>query len=137
MEINYLAVLVAAVLNMIVGYVWYGPLFGSRWTRLMGWTKADMEAGKDQMGKTYGLTYVGAALMAYVLAVVLNNSNATDYVSGAMVGFWVWLGFVLPVLLNEVLFGRKSWDLYYLNIGYYLVTLLLMGAVLAGWGFSY
>ena len=134
MEVNYLAVLVAAVVNMIVGFLWYGPLFGKRWTKLMGWTAADMEAGKKTMGKTYGLTYIGAAFMAYVLSVVLNNSSATDFMSGAMVGFWIWLGFVVPVQMSEVLYGKKSWDLYYLNIGYYLVALVLMGGVLASWG---
>ena len=132
MEINWLAVLVAAISNMVLGFLWYGPFFGKQWIKLEGWTKADMEkAQKEGMSKTYALTFVGAIVMAYVLNVVLNNSSAVDYMSGAMVGFWVWLGFTVPVLMNEVLFGRKLWQVFYINVGYYLVSLMVMGAILA------
>ena len=34
--VNYLAIIVSAVLMMVIGYVWYGPLFGKRWATLMG-----------------------------------------------------------------------------------------------------
>lgn len=50
-----------------------------------------------------------------------------------MAGFWNWLGFVAPVTLGAVLWEGKHWKLWFLNNGYYLVTLLLMGAVLALW----
>ena len=132
--VDYLAVLIAAVASMIIGYVWYGPLFGKQWMKLSGVTQGDIEAGKKDMPKTYGLMYISAAVMAYVLSAFIYYAGATDMVAGAMVGFWAWLGFVATVLLGGVLFEKKSLDLYYLNSGYNLVTLVVMGAIIAAMG---
>jgi len=45
-EINYLAVLVAAIASMALGFLWYGPLFGNQWKKLMGFTDKSMKAMK-------------------------------------------------------------------------------------------
>src|SRR5688572_1633570 len=53
---NYLAILVAAVAGMAVGFFWYGPLFGKIWVKLSGFTKEDMEKAQAKgMTKTYVL----------------------------------------------------------------------------------
>ena len=50
---------------------------------------------------------------------------------GIKVGIMAWLGFVAPTMLGSVLWENKSWNLYAINAGYYLVSFALMGAVLA------
>lgn len=137
-EVNYLAVLIAAVASMAVGFVWYGPvLFGKAWMKLMGHTKEAMEKAKKEMGKTYTISFVGALVMAYVLTHVVAQGQAfygTDPVmTGLMAGFWSWLGFVAPVQMTEVLFGSKKWNLYFINTGYQLVSLLVMGVIISLW----
>ncbi|HEV7121697.1 MAG TPA: DUF1761 domain-containing protein [Candidatus Paceibacterota bacterium] len=138
--INLIAVIVAAVLTMVLGYIWYGPLFGKMWMRLMGVTQETMKAGNKggAMAKMYILMFIGALLMAYMLAHVLvyatayaNAPGGLD--SGVMAGFWVWLGFAAPITLNYALTSNKSWKLWLINAGYYLVSLLMMGIVLAMW----
>ena len=47
-QVNYLAVLVSAIAMIVLGFIWYGPLFGKIWTKEMGWTKADMEEAKKK-----------------------------------------------------------------------------------------
>ena len=131
--INFWAVLVAAVGSMVVGSVWYGPLFGKQWMKLSGLTEKDLEAGKKDMPKTYGLMYVSSLVMACVLGVFLSNLGITDMAGGAMVGFWAWLGFVATVMFGTVLFEKKSMNLYFLNAAYQLVTLVVMGAILGAW----
>lgn len=139
--INYLAVVVAAIANMILGFLWYGPLFGKTWTQLMGWTPEQMEAGKQamksQMWKTYSIQFVGSLVMAYVLAHSLTFASAYLGVygisAGLMAGFWSWLGFVAPVTLGSVLWEGKSWKLWFLMNGYYVVALMVMGSILAVW----
>jgi hypothetical protein len=134
--INYLAVLVAAVASHVLGALWYGPLFGKKWVALMGWPAEKVEEMKKQsMMQSYILMFVGLLVMGYVLAhslVFASDYTATTGVAaGLMAGFWSWLGFVAPVQMGSVLWDGKSWSLYFLNTSYYLVSLLLMGVILA------
>ena len=127
------------VVMMVLGYVWYGPLFGKKWSHLMGWSDdavREMQS-KGNMGKSYGIMAVGALVMAFVLAHSLIFASAYLHESGIsaglQTGFWNWLGFVVPLTLGPVLWEGKSWKLWMLNAGYYLVGLLLMGVLLALW----
>src|SRR3989344_7706455 len=115
--INYLAVLVAAIAAMVLGYLWYGPLFGKEWAKLMGWTPEEMAkkmsdpAGKNKMMMGYGAQFVGALVMAFVLSHSLVFASAYLNVSGAMgglqAGVWSWLGFVAPTTIGMVLWEGK------------------------------
>ncbi len=134
-SINYMAVIVAAIVNMVLGFLWYGPLFGKPWMKMMGYSKEDMEKAKKSgmMPKLYAITAVGALVMAYVLAHFVQLGSSATAMDGAMVGFWVWLGFIATTTLSSVLWERKPWSLYALNNGYYLVLLLINGALLTVW----
>ncbi len=131
--INYLAVLAAAVVNMVLGYAWYGPLFGKMWMKLTGRTKESMEKDKKDMPKVMISMFVGALVMAYVLAHFVIIGQAGDAMSGAMVGFWAWLGFVATTMLQDVLYEKKNSQLAAINLGYNLVVLVINGAILAVW----
>jgi len=138
--VNYVAVLAAAVLSMVIGFLWYGALFGNTWTKLMGWSKSDMEKGKaDKAGmmKSYALQAVGSFFMAFVLSHALVFAKAylheEGISAGLQTGFWNWLGFIVPVSLTSVLWEGKSWKLWLLNNGYNLVTLCAMGVLLSLW----
>ena len=135
--INMLLVFLAAVSSMVIGWLWYGPVFGKPWMKMMGFTQASMdEAKKKGMGKAYGLMFVGSLVMAYTLAHSLvfasTYMHVMGYPAGLMSGFWSWFGFVAPVTMGGVLWEGKSWKLWALNNGYYLVTLLAMGCILSG-----
>lgn len=136
--VNYLAVIVAALISMAVGFLWYGPLFGKIWMKENGWNPEKLKGMKPpNMTKQYSIQFVGALFMSYVLASALLFASSylgTSGISaGLMVGFWNWLGFIAPVTLVTVLYERKSWKLWFLNNSYYLVSLILMGILLALW----
>ncbi len=136
--VNYVAILVAAMLSMALGYAWYGPLFGKPWMKLVGMSKESMKGIKpNEMTKLYGIQFVGSLLMAFVLSHALVFASAylgTNGVSaGIQTGFWNWLGFVAPVTVGSVLWEGKSWKLWCLNNSYYLVSLLAMGVLLSLW----
>lgn len=139
--VNYLAIIVSAVAAMVLGFLWFGPLFGKEWIRLMGIPDekvAEMKAkGMKSMASTYAFQAAGALLMAFVLAHALIFAStylkAEGISAGLQAGFWNWLGFVAPVTLGSVLWEGKPWKLWVLNAGYYLVTLLVMGVILALW----
>lgn len=132
-NVNFVAVLAAAIASMVIGFLWYGPLFGKQWISLMGWgkmTKAQMDKMKKSAGKGYAVMFITALVMAYVLAHIVSYAGATTALEGAQAGFWVWLGFVATIALGSVLWEGKPIKLYYLNAAYHLVNLAVMGAIL-------
>jgi hypothetical protein len=135
--INYWAVLVATVVNMVVGFLWYGPLFGKMWMRMMGYTKENMQGGQAMMVRSTVLGIVLAFLMNYVLAHVIVFGDAytgLSGVSGGLMGaFWLWLGFVVPLTANSYLWEMKPLKLWVLHAANYLVTLLIAGAIIGAW----
>lgn len=134
MNVNFVAVLVGALVNMVLGFLWYGPLFGKSWQKLSGLTDTKLnEMKKKGMTNVYLFSMLGALLMAFVLAMTLNLTGSVGVVEGVKLGFWIWLGFVAPTMLNSVLYEDKSWNLYWINAGYYLVALVIMGGVLSSW----
>lgn len=134
-EVNYIAVLVAAIASMAVGYLWYGPIFGKMWMSLSGISKEQIDEAKAKggMGKNYAIAYVFASLMAYVLAHFVNVWQVVDVVSAFQLTFWVWLGFIVTVMANSVLWERKPVKLYFLNIAHYLVAIFVMALILTLW----
>lgn len=141
MHINYLAVLVSVVALFFLGFLWYGPLFGKAWARLMGFPP-DFKPAGAQIAKSMGLTILGSFLTAYVLAhsvLVWRPStwkvgaDEASWSYGFFGGLFTWLGFYVPVLLSGVAWENKSWKLFAINAAYYFVGLQVVGAILAHW----
>jgi len=123
MEINYLRVFLAAFSSMILGSLWYGPIFGKPWMKMMGMSKEGMKGFKpSDMAKLYGIQFIGSIVMAFVLSQLPNVSL-----------FLIWAGFVAPVTLTSVLWEGKPWKLWLLNNGYFLVLLYQMSYILSLW----
>jgi len=130
--VNWVAIVVAAIAQFIIGWIWYGPLFGKTWMSMMGMSQQSM--GREGMGKTMVLTFIGSLVTAAVLSMLVGWMGAKTLGAGIAAGFWAWLGFVATVTLGGVLFAKMSWNLYILNNAYQLVSLAVMGAILAKWG---
>ncbi len=132
-DINYAAVIVAAFAQMVLGFLWYGPLFGKQWASLVNVDFGSMKPKPAAMAAMV----ISALVMSFVLAHALAFASAYLHVSGIRAGlsagFWNWLGFVAPVALGPVLYEGKPIRLWFINAGYYLVSLLIMGAILALW----
>ncbi len=133
--INYLAVLVCGVAAMGLGFAWYGPLFGKEWEKMVGMTKEKMEKAKATMPKRYGLMFVSSLVMAYVLDHFIwyaAPGNVTLLI-GVKTAVWAWLGMIATFALSRFVFSpeQKPVKLLFVETGYYLVTLVVMGAILA------
>ncbi len=133
--INYWAVIVAAIAHMIIGAFWYSPaLFGGMWMKLSGLTSKDMEKAREKgMGKNYLVALVAALVMSYILAHFVKFLQISSIGEGIILALWIWLGFIVTVLINSVLWEGKSMKLYVLNIGYYLVSLIVASIILSVW----
>ena len=137
--INYWAVLLCAIVGIVIGSLWYGPLFGKQWMRIVGIKKPDeiTPAIKRMMIKSYTITAVTTFIMAYVLAHVLYYSTSVSRMTGVDAGvqaaLWSWIGFVVPATLGSVLWEDRPWKYWFITAGYYLVTLVVMGVILSVW----
>jgi hypothetical protein len=133
-SLNWLAVLVAAISTMVVGFLWYSPLlFAKPWMREMGYDPND-KAKTDEMKKSAGPAYAGSMvaglLSAFTLALILHGLRAEDLHFGIMASFHIWLGFVATVQFTNALFTKQSMKLFAINTGYQLVCYLVMGSIL-------
>jgi Protein of unknown function (DUF1761) len=136
-HLNFVAILVAAISTMVVGFLWYSPLlFAKPWMRAMGYDpndKAKTQEMQKSAGPAYAGSFVASLLAAFTLALILNGLHAENVHHGLMVGFHVWLGFVATVQFTGALFMRQGMKLFAINTGYQLVCFLVMGAILAVW----
>jgi hypothetical protein len=128
---NYLAILVAALSNFILGGIWYAPpVFGNAWMRENGFT-AESLARAGGMARIFGGAFVLALIMAFNLAAFIGPKASLSFglFAGAAAGFgWVALAFGVTYL-----FERKSLRLFFINAGYHAVAFTIMGAILGAW----
>jgi hypothetical protein len=106
MTVNYLAVLVATVVQFILGAIWYTPLFGNMWGRIHGFDRQSKEA-QEMMKKKMMPLLVGQFLVTIVTSFVFAifiTYLPQDWNAYGLAGFF-WLGFVVPTQVSAVLFG--------------------------------
>jgi len=131
-SMNILSIIVVAVVYMALGMFWYNPnVFGKKWMMLLGKKRQDMK--KQNMTPLHIMAFIAALVITLILAVFIRFSNASSIGEGALIGLLVWAGFVATFALNDVLWKGEPFGLYILNNGYYLIALVIMGAILAVW----
>ena len=129
--INYLAIVAAVVVRMALGALWYSPLLFVRpWMETVGRTEAEIRAG---LPRAVVSDAIGSFIMAFVLVQAVRYASAHTAILGAAVGFFNWLGFVAVVTINAVVHEGRPFRHFLINNGYQLISLLLMGAILAAW----
>lgn len=130
MHINYLAVVVAAIINMGIGALWYSSLlFAKPWVKATGKSMEDMRGA----GTGYALTAVGSLVMALLLAYFITQVDSGTFLGGAKIGLLMWVGFVVPTHAANYVFEGRPLNLYAINVGYFLVSLMAMGGLIAAW----
>lgn len=128
---GYLAILLSALASMIIGSLWYGPLFGKTWMKLQGVTKEQIAKGKKMnMTPYYVAAFIMSLLTAYVLEWLINALNVSSISGALLLGVLLWLGFYVTTLSSSVLWEGKPFKLFLLNIGYGLVLFLAISAIL-------
>lgn len=161
---NVVTVFLAGIVPMIVGFLWYGPLFKNSWMRESGMTNEKIEGGN--MAVIFGLAYVFSVMVAFMLfnvtvhqagvysllmtpggaemseagqaqfdALMIDYGDSyRSFGHGALHGGIAGVFLALPVLAVNALFERKSWKYIGINAGYWIVSFALMGGVVCNWG---
>jgi hypothetical protein len=131
--INYWAVLGGAIFLMVMGMVWYGPLFGKKWMKIIGaehMSPEEMEKTQKEMTPMYVIQFVMSLVTSFVLYYFIQLITTR---SGTDVAFWIWVGFFLPMAAGAMWDTKKGMrmDKFLILSGYNLITLLVLG-----WAFS-
>ena len=159
MEINFFAIIAAAISALVVGFVWYNPkVFGNAWMQAADMSEEKIKGGN--MAKIFGLALFFAILLAFAIqfltihqigalgmiggdpaqalpsfdAFMADYGNAfRTFKHGALHGTIAGLFIALPIIGTNALFERKSAKYIFINSGYWIVTLAIMGGIVCGW----
>jgi hypothetical protein len=126
-QIDWLVVVIAAVLNMIIGFFWYSKwLFGKTWVKLKKLSEKDMKANGASI--LYG--FIVSLVIAFFLAFFEGYLGVTTVSDGMFVGFCFWLGFVATTQIATVVWGKGPFQLFLLDTGCKLLSYLVMSGVI-------
>ena len=132
--VTFFPILLAAIVNMIIGYVWFHPrVFGALHMRLSDISPERAEQLKKRMPLMVCIGFVASMLVAYVMNYVGIAWGVYQWVAALELGFWCWAGFIAPSMLGMVLWEGKSFRLYLIISLYWLVSLMTMSLVLLFW----
>src|SRR5436190_7720770 len=133
-HINYLAVVVATIAAFALGGIWYSPLlFAKMWVAAHGYTEEQVKAMQKSAGKAYGVSLVCQWLIALAIAVLIGYLHLEHLPQGLKLSVLVWLGFAFPLGLMATMFTEKKITVFFIDTGYQLVYLLIMGAIITAW----
>jgi hypothetical protein len=129
--LNWLAILVATLSNFVVGGIWYSPLmFAKVWMRENNFSESDMKKGNT--AKIFGLTFLFSFVMAFNLAMFLNDVKTTAS-WGAIAGFLAGFGWVSMSIFVIGQFEQRSTKYMLIHAGYVTISFIIMGLILGAW----
>lgn len=158
MGINFIALVVAALVTLVTGFIWYHPkVFGTIWMKENNFTQEELRGGN--MLKIFGFTYIFSLMITMTLmSLTIHQSGAIGMIGGppmletakpsftafmadygtayrtfkhgSLHGFMAGLFFALPIIGINGLFERKSWKYIFIHAGFWILTLTLMGGII-------
>ncbi len=165
MTINWIAIIVAAFVPTIIGFIWYNPkVFGTAWMKAADMSEEKMKGANMPM--IFGVSFVLSLLLSMSMItmsvhqnnipgvfMVGNEEPAADseegifiadfmekygsrhrtFAHGLIHGIFGVLFFGLPILGTNALFERKGFKYIAVNVGYWMLTVGIMGGIVCGW----
>lgn len=136
-NINYIVIIIASLVSVGLGFLWYSPfVFGPLWLKTKGWTDEHMKAKKhgQSMVSVHSALVLSALVSAFILSALFNSLVVTSFWGILFVGFYVWLGFMVPVKLADYLFGGDSFTFFLISVGHQLLSTLVMALIIGIFG---
>ncbi len=127
LHVHILPVLIATVIQWLLGALWYGYVFKARWKSLVG------VDGQKPGSAWFGMVtaFIANLILSFVLAHIVLWSAATSFRQGVAMGALCWLGFMAPPMFTQHIFERRPAKLFAINAAYWLLAMMLAGGVLA------
>ena len=128
------AIVLAAIVSFMFGWLWYGVLFPKQWMAAAGRTQAELKSEGGPSPAPFVISFIALLVMAWVLGTIIHNFDPGQVTlrHGALTGALLWLGFVATTLVVNHTFQGAKPALTVLDAGHWLGVLVLQGAVI-GW----
>jgi len=131
---NILAVLASGLASLILGFLWYGPLFGKAWAGYTGWTNEKVKTiPGSRMAMTYLLAFLAALISAFVLAILSAALGASGAADGLVLGLLAGIGITAMGFGTTFLFEHKPLGLWLIVAGYETAYLVIAGIIVTVW----
>lgn len=132
--IHWLAIIVAALIPMVVGGLWYSNLlFAKQWLGLIGKTEEEIRSTMKSPATMYGVTFLMCLIMAYVMEYFVYYTESMTFLQGMKIGGLLCIGVAVTVGYQSVTFEFRKNGLYLMSMAYNFVSMVLMGGLLAVW----
>jgi hypothetical protein len=133
-NINFLALIVAAIASFGLGAIWYSPiLFSKAWQKGVG--LSDDTIKNANLALIFGSSFLLIFLMDFGLAIILQGHAGRDinWRSGFLYGVLLGVFFIATSIGINILYQRKSFKLWAIDAGYQVLYLGISGAILGAW----
>ncbi len=128
--LNWWAIIVAAVSAFLAGWVWFSPmLFEHRWMKVSGMSPEKVK--NANMGKTFGGAFFLTLLASINLGMFLGPQSTLAF--GIAAGAAAGIGWIAPAIGVVYLFEQRPLAQWFINAGYWVVTFVIMGAIIGAW----
>jgi hypothetical protein len=135
--INHLAVLIAAIAAWLASAAWYMSLCKA-YAAALGKTAEQVAADRKKPGAFLPFIYAFIAniVIAWMLAGVLGHlgPGQVTLLNGVISAAFLWFGFILTTMAINYSFSGRDRRLFLIDAGNWLIVLLVIGAVIGGWG---
>ena len=127
--LNWWAILVATGAAFVLGFLWYGPLFGQAWLKALGKTEADLQPSPTP----FVISFFTTLLSCVVLAAIMKGMALQSLGGGLLIGGLVGVGFIAASMASDSAFCRSGMPLFLIQSGYRVLYSILMGGILGAW----
>ncbi|HVN94368.1 MAG TPA: DUF1761 domain-containing protein [Terracidiphilus sp.] len=121
-------VVVAAIVEWLLGALWYGLIFRKSWMAMAGFSDTN-KPKNGALGMVSSL--IACLLLTYVIAHVVSWAGAMTFTGGAKLGVICWLGFMAPPLFTQHIFENRRANLFAINAAYWLLVMAIAGGMTA------
>jgi biotin transporter BioY len=130
-NVNWLAVVSAAVAYWVLGWIWYAALFGKSWRAGLEQTGVKLQSG-GMAAKMIG-TFIADFVAALIMARLVGRIPVVDLAHGLRLGIGVGIGFSATALTIACLWESKPFKVWLIDASYHVLGCILLGAILSVW----
>jgi hypothetical protein len=134
-DLNWLAVVVAAIVYYAIGAVWFAPFVtGRMWQRSIGWDPS--QPAPAMTAKTIALPLIAYFVAAIAVAMLAAATGSDDLSAGIVLGLVVAVGFAGSILGVTAAFETtkpQPWTWFAISFGYHLIGLVVTAVIVSVW----
>jgi len=127
MQISLIAALLTGVASLVLGFIWYGPLFAKAWSKEVGLSEAEMKGA----GIGYLIAFASSTFLGGVTSFLVNMIGITAVMDGAALGLLLAAGYVATTFATNYIFAKKSIHLFLIDAGYQTILVVIAGVIAA------